>query len=102
MKKPNPRRVILGVMAGLCMYIAFERCRSFYLENIPVGAELECFDVQFPELKEHMQMRILNNYWQEKRSMVMLKFLPNGNESWSEDFTFAQQRTLNPKKMECQ
>lgn len=102
MKKPNPRRVTLGVMAGLCMYIAFERCRDFYLENIPLGEELTCFDVSFPNDKDHLQMQILINSWQDKDSFVMLKYLPNGNEEWSERYTFAQQRMLNPKKMDCQ
>lgn len=102
MKKPNPRRIILGVMAGLCMYIAFDRCHDFYLNSVPVGAEMSCFDIKYPELKQHLQMRILVNSWQEKGSLVMLKFLPNGNEEWSEQFSFAEQRMLNPKPMDCQ
>jgi len=101
MKKPDLRRVTLVVMAILCLYVAFERCRNFYVENIPVGEENACFKVHFPTLKQDFQMRLVVNDWQEKKSLITLKYLPDGNEEWTQTITFAQQRMLNPKKMEC-
>ena len=69
--KINLRKCTLAALTCFCFWIAFERVHSFYIESIPVGREGSCFDIKYPDFKEHFQMRIALNDMKRKESIVM-------------------------------
>jgi hypothetical protein len=101
MKKPNMRKVTLAALVGFCFWIAFEHIHESYIENVPLGFVGECFNIQYPHMRDHFQMRILKNENEDNKSQVEITLIPKADGAWLEDFTYFQQRMLSPKKMEC-
>ena len=99
--KINLPKVILASLVGFCFCIAINRIHYFYVESIPIGREGSCYDIKYPDFKEHFQMRIMLNDMKRKESIVMISTYANPNDDWAQDFTFFEQRMLSPKGMKC-
>ena len=100
--KINLRKCTLAALTFFCFWIALERVHSFYVENVPIGMEGSCFDIRYPDFKDHFQMRIAMNDNVEHKSFVTISLLKDPSEYWTDEYTYFQLRMLNPKKMECQ
>ena len=99
--KINSRKLNWSIFACICLIICFEPVHEFYIENIPPGSPGDCFDIKYPNFKEHYQLRILQNDNVEKRSLVNIQLLTDKNVNWDYVHSYLELRMLNLKKMEC-
>lgn len=99
--KINSRNLTLFALTCVCFWVAFSRIHSFYVEHVPIGPEGACYNIKYPDFKEHYQIQIFRNDFESKSSMVMISLLNVPTERWSYVYTFSELRMLSPKRMEC-
>jgi len=99
--KLNTKKLTLAALTLVCFWIAFERCVGLYQEIIPIGPSGACYDIRYPNFKNHYKMEIIGNDLETHSSFVAITLLNDKSVSWEDQYTFSQLRTINPHRIEC-
>jgi|HubBroStandDraft_6_1064221.scaffolds.fasta_scaffold745426_2 hypothetical protein len=95
------KNLTLFALTLTCFWVAAERIYSFYITSMPIGSVGDCYSVHYITLEKNWQMKILENDWQNKLSLVEMKLLDENNYIVVGNYSFTQQRQLTPKRIEC-
>jgi len=95
------RKITILGLTLVCFGVAAERIRDFYITSLPIGFAGECFDIKFPNFKDHYIMFIINNDMELKQSYVELSRIDGNDAKWRDIFGFEQEKQINAKRMKC-